>query len=63
MIVSTKTAKRMIASGRAAVVGLCYDPEKDSTYAILNNTHAQRTDHYMLASGDIRPAEEHAQAN
>lgn len=49
-------AKHLIDAGKGAQVGIMYEEHNNTTYGVLNNYEAQRTDHYPIGHGDLRGA-------
>lgn len=54
MIISAKEGKKLVASGKATEEGWMYEPNVDTTYAILTRYDKRRTDHYPVGRGDLR---------
>jgi hypothetical protein len=52
MIITKKTAQRLIRAGKAAVDGLVYSDGK--TYMALTRYDLKRVDHYLVGHGDLR---------
>lgn len=54
MIISLRTARRLIRAGQARIDGITYQPDTDRSYTVICRLDTQETAHVDIGAGDRR---------